>query len=170
MGWLKPKSSALLERPYDSSLSDINHKVADKDSQFFSVEHVERIVDPPTATTATTKESYPFQPTHLPDPDLPFIPSTVVLQAKRNLHRIWIVINNVVFDATDFLHEHPGGNTVIESFAGQDCSWQFWRFHNRRHMRDSGLGLRIGRTAGVGNRFAERPRFVGLRKLDEWGY
>jgi hypothetical protein len=35
-------------------------------------------------------------------------------------------------------------------------------------MKDSGRPLRVGRTAGVKNRFAERPRFVGLRTRDEW--
>ena len=112
--------------------------------------------------------SHPFQPTGLEDSELPFIPATIVRSAKKTLNRTWIVVDNIIYDCTDFISEHPGGETVIDSFAGQDCSWQFWRFHNATHMRDSGRPLRVGRTAGVKNRFAERPRFVGLRRREDW--
>jgi cytochrome b involved in lipid metabolism len=77
-------------------------------------------------------------------------------------------VDNIIYDCTDFIAEHPGGETVIDSFGGQDCSWQFWRFHNATHMKEFGRRLRVGRTAGIRNRFAERPRFVGLRKREDW--
>ena len=35
-----------------------------------------------------------------------------------------IVVDGIVYDATDFLGKHPGGSTIIEGFAGRDCSWQ----------------------------------------------
>ena len=114
---------------------------------------------------------YPVQPSHLKDSEIPFIPGATVCDAKRHSDRKWIVVDNVVYDCTQFIDEHPGGQTVIESFVGEDCSWQFWRFHTKRHMGESGLQLRIGRTAGVRNRFPEKPRFVGLQKLhhaQEW--
>jgi hypothetical protein len=60
---------------------------------------------------------------------------------------------------------------VIESFIGEDCSWQFWRFHVKEVMEEFGRLLRVGRTEGVRNRFPEPTRWVGLRKWgrgDEW--
>lgn len=42
-----------------------------------------------------------------------------------------IVIDDIVYDCTDFIHDHPGGITVLESFGGSECSckprsrWQF---------------------------------------------
>jgi cytochrome b involved in lipid metabolism len=182
MGWLKPKPSSTPEVAYQSNPTDRKHNATTivirsssssnkcKDEHKSSAQHLERIDSHHDNSSSSTGEPllYHFQPKHLKDIDLPFIPSTTVLKAAKILHRVWIVVDNIVYDCTTFLHEHPGGNTVIESFAGQDCSWQFWRFHNRQHMRDSGLGLRVGRTEGVKNLFAERARFVGLRKLDVW--
>jgi cytochrome b involved in lipid metabolism len=110
---------------------------------------------------------YPPQPPSIPDSQLPFIPSTTVTTTSR----LWLVIDNIVYDCTDYTFEHPGGSTVINSFVGKDCSWQFWRFHTKKHMREFGRELRVGRTEGVKNPFKEPVRFVGLRKLgvgDEW--
>jgi len=36
----------------------------------------------------------------------------------------WIVINNLVYDVTKFLNEHPGG-LVILHHAGKDCTDAF---------------------------------------------
>jgi cytochrome b involved in lipid metabolism len=110
---------------------------------------------------------YPPQLPSIPDSQLPFISSTTITTTSR----LWLVIDNIVYDCTDFVSEHPGGSTVINSFTGKDCSWQFWRFHTKKHMREFGRELRVGRTEGVKNPFKEPVRFVGLRKLgvgDEW--
>ena len=82
----------------------------------------------------------------------------------------WIVIDNIVYDCTDFVLDHPGGEQVIMSFVGEDCSWQFWRFHSKDTMAQNGLPLRIGRTEGIENRFIEPKRFAGLSRFgrDEW--
>lgn len=172
MGWLKPKPASTIT---DWPSSYPSSPAKDKDDVLSTAKHLERIdsytdINTTTNTTPGNEKLHPFQPSDLSDAELPFIPSTVVKRSLHSLHRVWLVIDNVVYDATDFLHEHPGGNTVIESFAGQDCSWQFWRFHHREHLRDSGRSLRVGRTAGVQNRFKERPRFVGLKRLDGWGW
>ncbi|ETN37448.1 uncharacterized protein HMPREF1541_08439 [Cyphellophora europaea CBS 101466] len=129
------------------------------------------------------ERKYAIVPAHLSDNNLPFIPKETVvgkqqpgLLAEGDLtsdprrHDWWIVIDNVVYDCTDFVLEHPGGQQVIMSFVGQDCSWQFWRFHRDSQIQRYGKQLRIGRTEGVANRFKEPKRFVGLSKLsdDSW--
>lgn len=114
---------------------------------------------------SVTDEQYPFQDVTVPDESLPFIPPDIVRSqrlAKDNQnHGIWIVIDGIVYNCTKFIHEHPGGDTVIRSFVGEDCSWQFWRFHSRSIMNNFGRSLRIGRTEAIENRFKEPPRFVG---------
>lgn len=98
------------------------------------------------------------------------ISSSVISQSVRT-DRLWIVIDNIVYDCTSFAAEYPGGEDVLNSFRGADCSWQFWRFHGQDEMRDYGRVLRIGRTQGIENKYKEPPSFVGLRRLadvDNW--
>jgi cytochrome b involved in lipid metabolism len=113
---------------------------------------------------ASNPESYSPVPTSLSNDELPLIPVSVVSAAVTS-RRHWIVIDNIVYDCTDFITEHPGGQEVLKPFKGYDCSWQFHRFHGKLEL-EQGRELRVGRTSGVKNRFKERPRFVGLRP---WG-
>jgi cytochrome b involved in lipid metabolism len=82
---------------------------------------------------------------------------------------VWIVIDNIIYDCTAFMEEHPGGRSIIQSFKGEDCSWQFWRIHTKDHLEEFGRELRIGRCqkGTIQNRYAEVPRYVGLRSLSE---
>ena len=75
-----------------------------------------------------------------------------------------VVVDSLILDCTSYIHKHPGGASIIKGFGGQDCSWQWWTFHNRRVWNDVLRGLRVGRTEGVENAH-ERPSraFVGLR-------
>jgi cytochrome b involved in lipid metabolism len=111
-----------------------------------------------------------------PDSALPYISPNILSQLEEeyksstpqpNQLPIWIIINNIIYDCTNFIDSHPGGSVVISSFVGQDCSWQFWRFHSRQQLVDYGRALRVGRTEGVRNRFKEPARYVGLGAVDE---
>ncbi len=35
---------------------------------------------------------------------------------------IWLIINENVFDVTQFLHKHPGGYRILKAYAGEDAS------------------------------------------------
>lgn len=37
----------------------------------------------------------------------------------------WVVINDYVYDITDFLNKHPGGDTIMIAYAGRDVSEHF---------------------------------------------
>lgn len=142
-----------------------------------SVQHVESVNVP-------YSPQYKFASTSTSNDKLPFISAAEVAEKRRPgalssslqgtsaSDALWIVVDNVVYDCTSFIHEHPGGIQVVLSFIGEDCSWQFWRFHGKQHMEEYGRPLRIGRTEGVGNRFPEPTRFVGLRRFgsasDDW--
>jgi cytochrome b involved in lipid metabolism len=43
----------------------------------------------------------------------------------------WIVLSGLVFDVTDFLSEHPGGEKAILSKAGSDATLVFNAIHNK---------------------------------------
>ncbi|KAF8528928.1 FMN-dependent dehydrogenase-domain-containing protein [Hysterangium stoloniferum] len=50
--------------------------------------------------------------------------------AKHNSKEsCWIIINNQVYDVTDFLPEHPGGSKIILKYAGKDASEAFDPIH-----------------------------------------
>lgn len=124
----------------------------------------------------------PFCNEELNDDALPFISSQEVMskrarrvgqfdqEGRRCDEELWIVVDSIVYDCSDFVYDHPGGQQVIESFAGEDCSWQFWRFHGKNEMLQYGRALRVGRTAGIKNKFPEVSRYVGLSRIghDEW--
>jgi hypothetical protein len=152
MGWLKGVGTA--SSPSDTRVLQIRTPK----TPLSAVDHVEYIALPDQSTAT-----------------LPFIDANTVNLSNTEMtangqQRVWIVVDNIVYDCTEFADMHPGGYTVIQSFAGKDCSWQFWRFHNTKIMESKGGPLRIGRTKDVRNPYKEKPRFVGLRKLgnDDW--
>ncbi|KAL4953340.1 hypothetical protein BDW69DRAFT_200220 [Aspergillus filifer] len=139
---------------------------------------------------------YPFQHPSTPDSDLPFIDPSIVTLVEKAWRKLnaspivdrskskpnsesprkpeceggipaWIVIDNIIYDCTTFQSEHPGGSAVIRNFVGQDCSWQFRRFHSQHQLVAYGGALRVGRTKGVVNRYKEVPRFVGASSVDD---
>ncbi|BDD56387.1 Cytochrome b5 domain-containing protein 1 [Monascus purpureus] len=41
----------------------------------------------------------------------------------------WIVVNDQVWDVTDFLEEHPGGSAIILKYAGRDATKAYSKVH-----------------------------------------
>ncbi|KAL2005353.1 hypothetical protein VTN00DRAFT_2564 [Thermoascus crustaceus] len=180
MGWLR-----LARSPW-STTGRPDPNSTKQDDLEITVQHIETLSisdttpnPAPAAQPAKVQKSrkYPFQPADIPSSLLPFIPAPEVLSKadkspSKSLEDLWIVVDGIVYDCSEFVHSHPGGEEVIKNFNGQDCSWQFWRFHGKEQMESDGWALRIGRTEGVPNRFPEPPRYVGLRRLgdpdDDW--
>lgn len=152
MGWISRKANGHLDR--DRTTLPFQKQYG-KDEVKADVSFVED-VDVSTLN--------PLSPTGAPEHNLPFI-SPQRISSAHDSGLLWIVIDDVVYDCTGFANTHPGGADVLEPFRGSDCSWQFWRFHGKNEMRDFGEGLRIGWIRGVRNKYKERPRFIGLRKL-----
>lgn len=159
MGWLSLQSRLNgFIPPVTSFKSSSEHVEHIKHAE--DIDHVEYVEEIHLA--------YPIQDSSVPDGDLPFIPATVVRDQKSSLSQVqgraWIVVDNIVYDCTKFINGHPGGETVIRSFVGEDCSWQFWRFHDKAIMEQWGRPLRVGRTEGIRNRFKEIPKYFGPAK------
>ncbi|KAI6760345.1 hypothetical protein HG530_009205 [Fusarium avenaceum] len=70
-----------------------------------------------------------------PNDLLPFIEAETIAEASRN-DLLWIIIDNIVYDCTEFIHNHPGGARVMEAFRGSNCTWQFWRFHSEKDLAE----------------------------------
>jgi hypothetical protein len=138
-----------------------------------------------TKSGIVAEREFAFASNSLPDDELPFIAKELILERGQRFklatgtagdkkptqsNEYWIVIDNVVYDCSEFAADHPGGESVILSFIGEDCSWQFWRLHSKSVMEQYGRELRIGRTEGIKNRFPESVRYVGLSNLGDDGW
>ncbi|OQO13030.1 hypothetical protein B0A48_02494 [Cryoendolithus antarcticus] len=165
MGWVRVARNGRSAQDTIDTLSQDPSKTILK---YEDAVHVEVADITPSKNNET---QYPFHPVTLSVDALPYIEPDVVRNTKGDSTKIWLVIDSIVYDCTSFVNEHPGGESFITSFQGEDCSWQFKRFHSSAHMKEFGQPLRIGRTSGICNRFKERPRLVGLRgfnRSDEW--
>lgn len=49
-----------------------------------------------------------------------------------------IQIRNSLYDVTEFLHRHPGGN-IIKQYVGRDATDAFWTFHRNSDLADKML-------------------------------
>ncbi|AEO63571.1 6a3cca0e-1992-4043-b3cc-2ddab3848fd4 [Thermothielavioides terrestris] len=68
--------------------------------------------------------------------------------AKHNTEdSTWFVIDTVVYDVSDFLDAHPGGEAVLRQVAGQDATVAFYNLH-RHEVLQKYANLAIGTIAG----------------------
>ena len=57
--------------------------------------------------------------------------------AKHNMEDdIWVAIEGIVYDFTEFAHEHPAGFASIFDLAGMDGSEAFAAVHNTAMLDD----------------------------------
>lgn len=42
---------------------------------------------------------------------------------------VWFIIDAVVYDASEFLDAHPGGEAVLRQVAGTDATTAFYNLH-----------------------------------------
>ena len=66
--------------------------------------------------------------------------------AKHNSRQsCWLAINGEVWDATNFLDQHPGGANLILKLAGTDASDEYELFHNAELVQETlGLDAKMG--------------------------
>ena len=56
---------------------------------------------------------------------------------------LWCVIDSTVYDLTDFVDAHPGGESVLRQIAGQDATTAFYNLH-RHEVLSKYTSLAIG--------------------------
>ncbi|KAF4680890.1 hypothetical protein FOZ62_027743 [Perkinsus olseni] len=65
--------------------------------------------------------------------------------AKHNVKDdCWIVVNNMVYNVTEFLAVHPGGEAAIMAYAGRDASEQWNMIHPADTMEKYGKKYEVG--------------------------
>ncbi|KAI1250551.1 hypothetical protein MGN70_007608 [Eutypa lata] len=68
--------------------------------------------------------------------------------AKNNTEdSLWFIVDSKVYDATEFVDAHPGGESVLRQVAGQDATTAFYNLH-RHEVLLKYQGLCIGTVEG----------------------
>lgn len=79
------------------------------------------------------------------------VPSKTFTRAEVAKHNtedsVWFIIDTVVYDVTDFLDAHPGGEAVLRQVAGQDATVEFYNLH-RHEVLQKYSDLAIGTIEG----------------------
>jgi alkylation response protein AidB-like acyl-CoA dehydrogenase len=66
---------------------------------------------------------------------------------------LWCIIDSTVYELTDFLDAHPGGESVLRQVAGQDATTVFYNLH-RHEVLSKYADLVIGTVSG------EKPQVI----------
>lgn len=72
---------------------------------------------------------------------------------------LWCIIDHKVYDLTDFVDAHPGGNVVLNQVAGQDATVDFYNLH-RQEVLQKYSDLCIGTIEN------EKPEVIDLQPGD----
>ena len=65
------------------------------------------------------------QQEEVPDSELPEYSLAEVAEHNQPEREVWIVVQNRVYDVTDFLAMHPGGTGLLMAYAGRDATRAF---------------------------------------------
>lgn len=60
---------------------------------------------------------------------------------------LWCIIDSTVYDLTDFVDAHPGGESVLRQVAGQDATTAFYNLH-RHEVLTRYADMAVGTVAG----------------------
>ncbi|EPS37803.1 hypothetical protein H072_8376 [Dactylellina haptotyla CBS 200.50] len=75
--------------------------------------------------------------------DKQFTPADVA-KHKEAGDGMYIIIDDGVYDVTNFVDEHPGGKKILMRVAGKDATKQFWKYHNDGVLKKYSPKLKIG--------------------------
>ncbi|MCJ1350735.1 MAG: hypothetical protein MMC33_000716 [Icmadophila ericetorum] len=64
--------------------------------------------------------------------------------AHKTAKDLWIIVDEGVYDLTEFQNEHPGGQKILTRVAGKDASKQFWKYHNESILKKYQGKLQVG--------------------------
>ncbi|KAI1326841.1 FMN-dependent dehydrogenase-domain-containing protein [Xylariaceae sp. FL0255] len=59
------------------------------------------------------------------------------ISAHQSLDNLWVVVDGVVYDLTEFAPEHPGGVNVLLQHAGHDATDAYSKIHSPSLIRDT---------------------------------
>ena len=77
--------------------------------------------------------------------DLPQIPMAEI-EKHNSAKDCWLIINDLVYDITDFLEDHPGGRKAPLLYAGKDATEEFDMLHKPEVLTKYGKPFLKGRV------------------------
>jgi alkylation response protein AidB-like acyl-CoA dehydrogenase/predicted heme/steroid binding protein len=79
------------------------------------------------------------------------VPTKTFTRAEVGKHKtedsVWFIIDSVVYDVSDFLDAHPGGEAVLRQVAGKDATTDFYNLH-RHEVLVKYKDLAVGQIQG----------------------
>ncbi|ELQ44780.1 hypothetical protein MCOR27_010514 [Pyricularia oryzae] len=72
-----------------------------------------------------------------------FTPAEVA-QHKDEKNGIYIIVDDGVYDITNFIDEHPGGPKILKRMAGKDSTKAFWKYHSKHVLDKYAEKLKVG--------------------------
>jgi len=73
------------------------------------------------------------------------------LAQHKSAKSMWIAVDGVVYDMTEFLDDHPGGKRLPLKYGGADASEAWHSMHRPEIMAEHGARLKIGVLVAAGN-------------------
>ncbi|XP_022163296.1 cytochrome b5-like [Myzus persicae] len=77
--------------------------------------------------------------------------------ANANATNPWIVINDSIYDVTEFLNDHPGGEEVLLEQAGKDATEEFEDVGHSSDAREVMQKYKIGELIEEDKRQNKKP-------------
>ncbi|KAL9630208.1 MAG: hypothetical protein Q9164_006536 [Protoblastenia rupestris] len=57
---------------------------------------------------------------------------------------LYVIVDDDVYDLSEFQAEHPGGQKILQRVGGKDASKQFWKYHNESILKKYKGQLQVG--------------------------
>ncbi|CAH2104332.1 unnamed protein product [Euphydryas editha] len=104
------------------------------------------------------------------EPGTPEAKDRVITLSEVSLHDTpkdcWVVIYDRVYDITDFLYEHPGGDEIMLEYAGRDASTAF-RSSGHSSIATKALDRFLVGELPLHERMYRRPGGIRLSDIPE---
>jgi cytochrome b involved in lipid metabolism len=100
---------------------------------------------------------------------LPEYDRSQVAQHNNDAHGYWLIVDDVVYDVSEFMPAHPGGERILQLYAGRDATHGFHRVHrDRRHVAGLLARCRVGalRKPACAAQPDHAAHHAGLRQFD----
>lgn len=89
--------------------------------------------------------------------------SLAEISAHNTNKSTWLVIHNGIYDVTEFLNEHPGGEEVLLEVAGKEATEMFEDVGHSTDARE------LMKKYKIGELIESERKEVPVRKEPDWG-